>query len=135
MIFSHKLNIDTVLGIFLQTRGEDSRVKVQKAFWRCVKSTIVPDIEENISKVMNDATNKAILKKDPKYWCKVFLETLSKSILVENNMSKIFNDILIKARYKLVMKLLEEIRLIIMKKIVMKRTIDRRAYVRKFLWT
>ncbi|XVF45867.1 hypothetical protein PTKIN_Ptkin02bG0241900 [Pterospermum kingtungense] len=73
-----------------------------------------------MKKIDEDAA-KDLMSRNPKHWSLAFQSTTSKCDIVDNNMCEAFNSILVNARQKSIITMLEEIRIFVMEKIVEKR--------------
>ncbi|MBA0670276.1 hypothetical protein Goklo_023942, partial [Gossypium klotzschianum] len=62
-----------------------------------------------------------LMKKSPKIWIRAFLETTCKSDIVDNNLCEAFNSSIVEARFKSIIRMLEDIRTKMMTRIVQKR--------------
>ncbi|XVF43695.1 hypothetical protein PTKIN_Ptkin02bG0061300 [Pterospermum kingtungense] len=72
-------------------------------------------------KKIDEDTAKDLMSRNPKHWSRAFQSTTSKCDIVDNNMREAFNSILVNARQKSIITMLEEIRVFVMEKIVEKR--------------
>ncbi|XP_017635007.1 uncharacterized protein LOC108477073 [Gossypium arboreum] len=92
-------------------------------FWQIVKCTTKREWEDLCSaleKKDNDAYDN-LMKKSPKMWTRAFLGTTCKSDIVENNLCEAFNPSIVKARFKSIIRMLEDIRIKMMNRIIQKK--------------
>ncbi|XP_019182496.1 PREDICTED: uncharacterized protein LOC109177564 [Ipomoea nil] len=91
-------------------------------FWMCAKSTTEVQFHEQLKALeMRDKEAKADLERyPPKFWCKAFFRTTSKCDIVDNNICEAFNGTLLKARCKPIIPMLEDIRVLAMRRIAKK---------------
>ncbi|KAM7507495.1 hypothetical protein LguiA_017948 [Lonicera macranthoides] len=90
--------------------------QLKALFWQASKSTTPEEFEtvmEEIKKVYKEAC-KHLRTHNPKLWSKAFFFTHSKCDAVENNMYETFNGSIIKVRHKLIIGMLEDIRVAVM---------------------
>ncbi|KAH1096090.1 hypothetical protein J1N35_013011 [Gossypium stocksii] len=104
-----------------------SRRKLWKSFecdfWQIAKCTTEREWEDLCSaleKKDKDAYDN-LMKKSPKMWTRAFLGTTCKSDIVDNNLCEASNSSIVEARFKSIIKMLEDIRTKMMTRIVQKR--------------
>lgn len=92
--------------------------QAKKLMWWCVWATYVEDFEDQLRKLgdIDEEAPKDLVKYTPQTWCSTYFDTLCKSIMVDNNFIESFNAWIFEERNIPVIKMLEEIRLKIMKR-------------------
>ncbi|XP_031095038.1 uncharacterized protein LOC115999322 [Ipomoea triloba] len=95
----------------------------KKLFWKCAKATTTSQFDEVVKELAkrDPKASEDLLKYPPKLWCKAFFRTNVKCDAVDNNMSEAFNGIIVKARSKPIVPMLEDIRVAMMRRIAEKR--------------
>ncbi|XP_020272265.1 uncharacterized protein LOC109847447 [Asparagus officinalis] len=96
---------------------------LQKQFWYCVKATSMEDFVREAAK-LKDYSERAyddFMAMDPHTFCKSHFKCHSQCDNVDDNMSKTFNSFIFLARYKLIISMLEDIRLSMMDMMQLKR--------------
>ncbi|MBA0747687.1 hypothetical protein Gogos_004581, partial [Gossypium gossypioides] len=97
-------------------------------FWQIVKCTterVWEDLCSTLEKKNKDAYDN-LMKKSPKMWTRAFLWTTCKTNIVDNNLCEAFNSIIVEARFKSIIRMLEDIRTKMMTRIVQKRKLCNR---------
>lgn len=100
-------------------RGEEMKL----LFWRCAKAYNEADFNDAIQD-MNKVNPNAVddfKKRNPKVFCKAFVKTSSKCDVILSNMAETFNCYIIHARAKHLCDMLEDIRSMLMQRLVVKR--------------
>ena len=96
-------------------RGEDRKI----AFWNCARATWVPDLKEKM-KILEDLGNGSVkdaLGYEIEKWSKAFFWTDIKCDMVDNNVSETFNRWIMDAKCKSIISILEEIKVMVMKRL------------------
>ncbi|PPD80083.1 hypothetical protein GOBAR_DD22992 [Gossypium barbadense] len=89
-------------------------------FWqivKCMTEREKNDLCSALKKKDKDAYDN-LMKKSPKMWTRAFLGTTCKSDIVYNNLCEAFNSSIVEARFKSIIKMLEDIRTKMMTRIV-----------------
>ncbi|XP_050238794.1 uncharacterized protein LOC126680332 [Mercurialis annua] len=95
------------------------REDLQKLWWRCAKSSNMPDFDKNME-AMRALTQKGfddMLVTHPRHWCRAYFTTEVKCDIVDNNLIEAFNGKIIEARTKNVISMLEDIRSLVMNRL------------------
>ncbi|XP_065855114.1 uncharacterized protein [Euphorbia lathyris] len=102
-------------------RGEERK----KAFWACAKSTNMVDLKANLDVlkelgegIVEDALSRS--NHEIQSWCKAFFNTNPSCDVVDNNLSEMFNGWILESRLKAIITMLDEIRVLVMKRIAIK---------------
>ncbi|KAJ8761290.1 hypothetical protein K2173_001346 [Erythroxylum novogranatense] len=111
--------------IFAIWRKQHKGDEIHKKFWQCARSTTLADLQDILDS-MSGKSKTAIQKTPMHAWCRAYFDTVNVCDAYENNMCEVFNGKMISLRYKAIYTLLEEIRVI-----VMRRHVERRAYPQK----
>ncbi|KAG8503190.1 hypothetical protein CXB51_001038 [Gossypium anomalum] len=92
-------------------------------YWKAAKATFPRQFEEGMSEMrsLSESTEAWLRDKDPRTWSKAHFSTRCKSDLLLNNNSECFNKIILKARDKLILTMLEIIRRKVMTRLVSMR--------------
>ena len=100
-------------------KGEELKL----LFWRCVKSYNMADFNNALQEMteLNHAASDEFRKVDPNVFCGPYLKNLIKCDTIVSNMVKTFNNYIMRARSKYLIDMLEEIRTILMKRLVTKK--------------
>ncbi|WOL07031.1 hypothetical protein Cni_G15766 [Canna indica] len=86
---------------------------MKKNFWICAWSTFHEEFVDNL-KILGRFEKKAVedlLRYNPENWCRAYFSFKSKSASVDNNSVESFNSWILKARFKPMIRMLEEIRI------------------------
>ena len=85
---------------------------MKKKFFICAWSTFPEEFEDNLKKLgeVNKKSAEDLLKYNPATWCRAFFSSRCKSDVVDNNMCETFNSTILKARFKPIISMLDEIR-------------------------
>ncbi|CAN1268567.1 hypothetical protein LINPERPRIM_LOCUS13226, partial [Linum perenne] len=98
---------------------------LQQMFWNCAKAStevLFNRHKEEIIRKDKDAA-EAMVKIDPKHWSRAYFSTDVKCNSVDNNLSESFNALILEARHKPIFNMLEDIRVMCMEQIAIKREI------------
>lgn len=79
--------------------------------------TIVAQLKEALASLSSKDLGKTLIFK----WCKAYFEIVNKSDCCENNMYEVFNGNMLGLRFKAIYALLEDIRILVMTRIVQRR--------------
>lgn len=70
---------------------------------------------------MDIETGQDLLKRyPPKTWCRAYLDTVCKNQVVDNNVIKSFNAWILEVRYKLIIGILQDIRVKVIERLAEK---------------
>lgn len=88
--------------------------------WWSAWATYAEDFKDQLRKLgdINEEAAKDLLKYNPQTWCRAYFDTHCKNIMVDNNFTESFNSWILEARHMPIIKMLEEIRLKVMKRLV-----------------
>ncbi|OMO96475.1 Zinc finger, PMZ-type [Corchorus capsularis] len=93
-------------------------------FWKCAKITNEHEFnrEMDVLKSMDSTAHNYLINQwDVRYWSLAFASDFSKCDVIDNNMCETFNGVIVEAREKPIITMLEEIRLYVMRRIVKNR--------------
>ncbi|XP_057801530.1 uncharacterized protein LOC131016805 [Salvia miltiorrhiza] len=111
-------------------RGEE----MKKRFWIAAWSSFEEEFKLNMVKLrgINRKAHDELLHYPPANWCRAYQSTRCSTNMVDNNCSESFNSSISDARYKPIISMLEDIRLL-----AMKRISDRKSAVQtwKTVWS
>ncbi|XP_065868325.1 uncharacterized protein [Euphorbia lathyris] len=94
-------------------------LELQKHFWSCAWSTYEEEFKDNL-KTLADVNKKAaeyLLKYPPQHWCRAYFTDRCKDPMVDNNMTKSFNSWILEQRSRPILRMLEELRVMIMNRL------------------
>ncbi|OMO50062.1 Pyruvate kinase [Corchorus olitorius] len=93
------------------------------AYWNIVKATTPREWDDRFAELdrIDNKKRRELMKKKPKYWTRAFQNEVCKCDMVDNNACESFNSILLDARTKSIIAMLEQIREETMKRILAKR--------------
>ncbi|XP_076910448.1 uncharacterized protein LOC143568095 [Bidens hawaiensis] len=96
---------------------------LKELYWRATRSHSVPDFKKAIREMrqVNADATEAILKQNPKCFCRCYLNTQTKTDVIVNNMVETINGYILQSRSKHIINMLEDIRLSIMTRLVKKQ--------------
>nr|KAJ0219739.1 hypothetical protein LSAT_V11C200065280 [Lactuca sativa] len=102
--------------VYANFRKVFSGIEFKNMFWTVAKSTVEGDFELNMEKIreVNPAAYDHLMAREPKSWCMTFFKSGMACEAVENRMAECFNAIILDARKKPLLAMLEEIRLYMM---------------------
>ncbi|KAL0400664.1 UNVERIFIED_CONTAM: hypothetical protein Slati_4096300 [Sesamum latifolium] len=111
-----------VMHLYKNFKNTHKGMALKDILWRAARATRMADFE----KAMNDmrrnvAAYEWLMQKPAAHWSKSHFSTHSKSDILLNNISESFNHMVLRARSKHIVDMLETIRLILMKRIHMRR--------------
>nr|GLL37801.1 Transposase, MuDR, plant [Ipomoea trifida] len=105
-------------------RGDELKFQ----FWICARSPNKPEFEKNMAtlKQINEEAHDYLKEQwDPIHWCQAFFSDFSKCDVIDNNMCETLNGVILEARCKPIISMLEEIRVYIMRRLVKNREYGR----------
>ncbi|KAI3674929.1 hypothetical protein L2E82_51805 [Cichorium intybus] len=104
--------------IYANFRKVYSGVEFKNMFWAAAKSTVEGEFKLNMQKInqISPAAYEHLMGKEPKSWCRAFFGSGLACEAVENGMAECFNAIIMEARKKPLLTMLEEIRLYMMER-------------------
>ncbi|KAK9024849.1 hypothetical protein V6N11_064755 [Hibiscus sabdariffa] len=96
--------------------------KVQ--FWNTTRATFLENFDEQLQKLEALGINSSndLLMTLVECWSKAYFKGTSKCDVVDNNMAEAFNGWIIEARCKPIITMLEEIRIMVMSRMNVKRS-------------
>ena len=106
--------------------------ELQILFWNTVRSTSEPEMQRQLQKMKEVKRGgmdvEELLERWPiSGWCETYFNDVVKCHVIDNNIYETFNGVILEARSKLIITMLEVIRRYIMQRMVVKRN-----YVRKW---
>ncbi|KAK8619239.1 hypothetical protein V6N13_133205 [Hibiscus sabdariffa] len=109
--------------VFANWIGRKKLKSYEFDFWEIVKATTEREWEDKFEALTqkDELVAKDLKSKSPKHWTKAIFGCHSKCDMVDNNICETFNSIILEARYKSIIIMLEEIRVKLMTRIVEKR--------------
>ena len=86
--------------------------EMKKKFWICAWSTFPEEFEDNLKKLgeVSKSAAEDLMKYNPANWWRAFFSSRCKSDVVDNNMCETFNSTILKARFKPIVSMLDDIR-------------------------
>ncbi|KAI3720870.1 hypothetical protein L2E82_31868 [Cichorium intybus] len=104
--------------IYANFRKVYSGVEFKNMFWAAAKSTVEGEFKLNMQKIkqISPAAYEHLMGKEPNSWCRAFFGSGLACEAVENGMAECFNAIIMEARKKPLLTMLEEIRLYMMER-------------------
>ena len=112
--------------IYARWRKRNSGKDLQLQFWITARSSNEPEMRKQLD-IMEGLENGVKAKEDllehwlVQDWCAAFFSDIIKCDVIDNNMCETFNGVILEARYKPIISMLEEIRVYVMKRLVAKR--------------
>ncbi|CAN1295046.1 hypothetical protein LINPERPRIM_LOCUS22696 [Linum perenne] len=97
----------------------------QSIFWKCAKASIEPLFNRHKDELakQNFEAAESMTNIDPKHWSRAYFSTKVKCDSMDNNMSESFNSLILEARHKPIFSMLEDIRVMCMEQIAVKRVL------------
>ncbi|XP_060170969.1 uncharacterized protein LOC132601938 [Lycium barbarum] len=98
--------------------------QMKKLMWWCAWSTYEEEFKDRLkklgelSKEDNYSAAKDLLHYPPQSWCRAYLDTKCKNMMVDNNFTESFNSWILEARRMPISRMLEEIRTKVMRLLV-----------------
>lgn len=104
--------------IYANFRKKFSGVLYRNLFWKAAKCTYPQQFEEVMNEIKKESKEayKHLMDRNPKSWSRAFLETGRDCDAVENGISECFNAVLVDARRKSIINMLEDIRVYMMER-------------------
>lgn len=90
---------------------------MRKLMWWCAWSSYEEEFKNQLNKLgklSNEAATN-LVKYTPKTWCRTYVDTYHKNVMVDNNFTKSCNTWILEARAKLIIRMLEDIMVQMMK--------------------
>ena len=111
---------------------ETSKKELQLNFWNVPKSTSISEIQNHLQSMKNLNGGEKVVEELLGFWpiegwCQAYFSHVVQCEVIDNNMCETFNGVMLEARNKPIITLLEDIRRYVMHRIVVKR-----AYVEKW---
>ncbi|KAH0748293.1 hypothetical protein KY290_027525 [Solanum tuberosum] len=96
-----------------------SGVQMKKMFWWSAWSTYEEEFNDKLKSMgsVSKQAAKDLLWYPPQHWCRAFFDTVCKNHSCENNFIESFNKWILEARAKPIIKMLEDIRIKVMKRL------------------
>lgn len=112
--------------IYENFKKKFSGLEFRSLFWAASKSSymVLYDKVMNKIKTANPNAYKYLNQRNPKSWSRAFFELDRGCEAVENGFSECFNSVLVRVRHKPIITMLESIRLIIMERMEVMRSIS-----------
>ncbi|KAL7613226.1 hypothetical protein Lser_V15G06140 [Lactuca serriola] len=104
--------------IYANFRKVYSRVQFRNMFWAATKSTTEGDFKFNMERIraISYAAYDHLMAREPTSWCRAYFSTGLACEAVENGIVECFNAIIVDARNKPLLTMLEEIRIYMMER-------------------
>nr|KAJ0205778.1 hypothetical protein LSAT_V11C500284100 [Lactuca sativa] len=104
--------------IYAHFRKVYSRIQFRNMFWVAAKSTTEGDFKINMDgiKTLSEGAYDHLMAREPHTWCRAFFGSGLACESVENGIAKCFNAVIVDARKKPLLSMLEEIRLYMMER-------------------
>ncbi|KAG8362902.1 hypothetical protein BUALT_BualtUnG0025600 [Buddleja alternifolia] len=99
------------------------RLSLEELLWKAARATRVVDFEKAMTELKDrdiSAFDWLVLR-PPTHWSKAYFSTHPKCDIMLNNMSESFNSLILEARSKPIVHMLESIRVILMKRLYLRR--------------
>ena len=112
--------------IYARWGKRNSGKDLQLQFWITARSSNEPEMRKQLD-IMEGLDNGVKAKEDllehwpVQDWCAAFFSDIIKCDVIDNNMCETFNGVILEARCKPIISMLEEIRVYVMKRLVAKR--------------
>ena len=90
-------------------------------FWKCARTCNEFELRAELDtlKGLNEATYDLLMeKREVKTWSLAYALETSKCDVIDNNMCETFNGLIVEARFKPIISMLEEIRVYVMRRLV-----------------
>ena len=102
---------------------EHKGLTLKEMFYACAKATTVSGFEDEMKKLKEVDENafKWLVDKPPSQWSKSHFSTFTKTDMVLNNLCESFNNLILDARDKPILTMLEKIRCILMRRMHVNR--------------
>ncbi|KAL4284598.1 hypothetical protein GQ457_16G015420 [Hibiscus cannabinus] len=104
---------------FKKWKGVDRKIQ----FYNCVRSKFVEDFELQIQglEALGPTSSNNLFATPVQHWSKAYFKSTSKCDVVDYNMTKAFNGWIVEARAKPIISMLEQIRIMVMSRMTVKR--------------
>ena len=105
--------------IYANFRKKFSGVEFRNLFWKAAKATY-PSRFERIMGQIQSVSNEAhthLMERHPETWSRAFFSTDKACDAVENGISECFNSLIVEARRKPIINMLEDIRVMCMERL------------------
>lgn len=105
--------------IYANWRKKHRLQEYQKRFWKIAKASNEMLFNHYKNKIANKTPRgwKDLQNADPIHWCRAWFKVGSNCESVDNNMSESFNSWIIEARFKPILTMLEDIRILVTRRI------------------
>nr|KAJ0195375.1 hypothetical protein LSAT_V11C700387360 [Lactuca sativa] len=102
--------------IYANFRKAYTGLEFKKLFWAATMSCVEGDFKRHMDKIkkLNTGAYEHLMSKEPETWCRAYMSTGYACEAIENGISECFNSIIVDARKKPLITMLEEIRIYIM---------------------
>ncbi|XP_052625692.1 uncharacterized protein LOC128132781 [Lactuca sativa] len=102
--------------IYANFRKAYTGLEFKKLFWAAAMSCVDGDFKRHMDKIkkLNAGAYEHLMSKEPETWCRAYMSTGYACEAMENGISECFNSIIVDARKKPLITMLEEIRIYIM---------------------
>nr|KAJ0216004.1 hypothetical protein LSAT_V11C300129720 [Lactuca sativa] len=109
-------DLDLIDGMGLVVISNQHKVEFKKLFWAAAMSCVEGDFKRHMDtiKKLNPGAYEHLMSKEHQTWCRAYMSTGYACEVVENGISECFNSIIVDARKKPLITMLEEIRIYIM---------------------
>ncbi|KAL6569678.1 hypothetical protein OROMI_014192 [Orobanche minor] len=97
--------------------------ELKLAFWKVVRAFTESDFEEALEELKTISCKAAedLLQQNPRVFCRAYFSDVSKCDVVVSNMAETFNGYILKARAKHIIDMLDDIRTLLMERMVQKQ--------------
>ncbi|CAI9302910.1 unnamed protein product [Lactuca saligna] len=102
--------------IYANFRKVYSGIQLRNLFWKAAKSTVEGEFKNHMDEIrqISPGAYEHLMAREPNTWCRAFFSTGLACEAVENGMAECFNAVILDARKKPLLTMLEEIRLYMM---------------------
>ncbi|XP_042753314.1 uncharacterized protein LOC122195466 [Lactuca sativa] len=117
-ILPHVEHIQCARHIYANFRKVYSGVQFRNMFWAAAKSTTEGDFKINMDRIktLSEGAYDHLMAREPNTWCMTFFGSGLACECVENGIAECFNAVIVDARKKPLLAMLEEIRLYMMER-------------------
>lgn len=104
--------------VYANFRKKFSGVKYRNLFWKAAKATYPAQFDAVLNDIKAESMDayKHLMDRNPESWSRAFLQTGRSCDAVENGISECFNAVLVDARRKPIINMLEDIRVYMMER-------------------
>nr|KAJ0215063.1 hypothetical protein LSAT_V11C300144060 [Lactuca sativa] len=115
-ILPHVEHMNCARHIYANFRKAFTGVEYKKLFWAAFRSCTEGDFKRHMESIkkLSPSAYEYLMSKQPETWCRAYFGTGYACEAVENGMSECFNSIILDARKKPLITMLEEIQIYIM---------------------